>query len=62
MKLTTKKTLIVFYDNFDEIYRFCGIRYFKDNYNDKFSTPILYTDSIRLARDIKNKLNKELRA
>ena len=60
MKLTTKKPLIVFYDKFNELYRFCGMRHFKDSYNDEDSIPILYTDSIYLARDVKNRLNKEL--
>lgn len=60
MKLTTKKTLIVFCDKFNELYKFCGIRYFKDFYNDEDSIPILYTNSLLTARDLKNKLNKEL--
>lgn len=62
MKLTTNKGLIVFYDKFNGLYRFCGIRYFKGGYDDEHSTPILYTNSFWVARNTTLKLNKGLRA
>ena len=62
MRLTTENPLIVFYDKFNRLYRFCGVRYFKDNIIEDFATPILYSDSIQVTRAVIEKLNKELRA
>lgn len=62
MKLTTKKPLIVYKQAWRNNYSFCGVRYFRDNVNKYFSIPILYTESIELAREVVEKLNKELRA
>lgn len=62
MKLTTKKPLIVYKQAWRNNYTFSGIRYFRDNVNKSFCVPILYTESIELAREVVEKLNKELQA
>lgn len=62
MKLTTEKPLIVFYDKTKNSYKYCGVRYFESSYKIEEIIPILYTDSLLSAKDVRNKLNKELRA
>ena len=55
----TKKSLIVYYDGFRNIYTFCGTRHFKNNVNDNFAIPFLYTESIWVARNVVVKLNEK---
>lgn len=59
MNLTTDKGLIVYYELWREKYNFCGVRYFKQNVNSFWVRPILYTDSIKLAGEVVEKLNKK---
>lgn len=61
MKLMTDKCLIVYYQVWRGRYSFCGIKYFKENVNQFWTRPILYTNSFELAREVKNNLNEELR-
>lgn len=60
MKLTTDKPLIVYHDEFDESYKFCGVIHFKTYYNYGSETPILFTENIEIARKVVERLNKQL--
>lgn len=61
MQLMTKEPLIVFYDIQEQKYTFCGTRYFKNNYKESLSVPILYTGSIYVARHVIVQLNYKIK-
>lgn len=59
MQLMTDKPFIVYYYGFRDKYTFCGTRHFKNNVNDNFAIPFLYTDSFFVAGNVVDTLNSK---